>query len=90
MVSYSSSNSLNPHPRLLYHDRDFNAPPIPSRPADSSAATIAATGLLLLSQMEMTLSPPNITGAELWSNAAIDVSPCFVISIGMLVRLFFL
>lgn len=35
--------------------RDFNAPLTPPpRPADSSAATIAATGLLLLAQQETT------------------------------------
>jgi hypothetical protein len=54
-------------------NRDFNAPLDPPRPADSSAATIAATGLLLLSQMEMSLSPANTTGRDLWSGAAVKV-----------------
>lgn len=40
------------------------------RPADSSAATIAANGLLLLSQVE-----PSLTLKQKWSNAAIGV--CF-------------
>ena len=53
--------------------RDFNAPLQPPRPADSSAATIAATGLLLLAQMEMSLSPANTTGRDLWSGAAVKV-----------------
>ena len=51
--------------------RDFNAPLIPApRPADSSAATIAANGLLLLSQVE-----PSLSLKQKWSNAAIGV--CF-------------
>lgn len=35
-----------------FQSRDFNAPLQPPRPADSSAATIAASGLLLLAQGE--------------------------------------
>ena len=58
----------------LGYIRDFNAPLVPPRPADSSAATIASTGLLLLSRMEKSLTPPNITGAELWSKFSIFVS----------------
>lgn len=54
--------------------RDFNAPLKPSRPADSSAATIAATGLLMLSAMEKSLQPPNTANAQMWSDAAIKVS----------------
>ncbi|KAJ3781544.1 hypothetical protein GGU10DRAFT_390553 [Lentinula aff. detonsa] len=47
--------------------RDFDAPLSPSpRPADSSAATIAANGLLLLAQVD----PANATN---WSNAAIQI-----------------
>jgi len=52
---------------------DFNAPLTSPRSADSSAATIAATGLLLLSQMEMSLSPANITGRDLWRSAAVQI-----------------
>lgn len=51
--------------------RDYNAPLIPApRPADSSAATIAANGLLLLSQLE-----PSPSLKQKWSDAAIGV--CF-------------
>lgn len=52
---------------------DFNAPLEPSRPADTSAATVAATGLLLLAQMEMSLSPANTTGRDFWSDAAVKI-----------------
>ncbi|KAI5119103.1 hypothetical protein M0805_004873 [Coniferiporia weirii] len=53
---------------------DFDAPTVPPpRPADSSAATIAATGLLLLSRIERSLHPPNVTGARLWSDFAISL-----------------
>ncbi|KAJ3838786.1 glycoside hydrolase family 88 protein [Lentinula raphanica] len=46
---------------------DFDAPTTPApRPADSSAATIAANGLLLLAQLD----PANATN---WSNAAIQI-----------------
>lgn len=49
--------------------RDYNAPLIPApRPADSSAATIAANGLLLLSQVE-----PSPSLKQKWSDAAIEV-----------------
>ncbi|KAJ3564120.1 hypothetical protein NP233_g8509 [Leucocoprinus birnbaumii] len=48
---------------------DFNAPLVPApRPADSSAATIAANGLLLLSQTE-----PNPALKKRWSDAAIEL-----------------
>jgi hypothetical protein len=53
--------------------RDFNAPLHPPRPADSSAATIAATGLLLLANMEKSLTPSNTTGYKLWTKHAIKV-----------------
>ena len=33
----------------------------------------AANGLLLLSQGELALSPPNTTGADYYTNAAIEV-----------------
>lgn len=51
--------------------RDFDAP----RPttADTSSATIAATGLLLLSQLEDSLSPPNSIGAIFWRRAAVNL-----------------
>ncbi|KAF7796235.1 hypothetical protein EIP86_007409 [Pleurotus ostreatoroseus] len=52
---------------------DFNAPLTPPRPADSSAAMSAANGLLLLSQGELALSPPNTTGASYYTNAAIEL-----------------
>ena len=53
--------------------RDFNAPLYPPRPADSSAATIAANGLLLLANMEKSLTPSNTTGYKLWADHAIKV-----------------
>ncbi|TDL27623.1 glycoside hydrolase family 88 protein [Rickenella mellea] len=52
---------------------DFDAPLTPPRPADTSAATIAATALLLLSRMEQSLSPPNTTGSQIWSDFAIQL-----------------
>jgi len=53
---------------------DFNAPLLPApRPADSSAATITANALLLLSQQEMSLNPPNVTGSQIWTDLAIQV-----------------
>lgn len=54
---------------------DFQAPFSPPRPADSSAAMVATNGLLLLSQQELALSPPNATGAKYWSDAATKVGP---------------
>ncbi|KAH7889976.1 glycoside hydrolase family 88 protein [Phlebopus sp. FC_14] len=45
---------------------DFNAPLVPPRPADTSAAAIASTGLLLLARQEMSLSPPNLINAGRW------------------------
>ncbi|KAF8638888.1 hypothetical protein AX17_001941 [Amanita inopinata Kibby_2008] len=49
---------------------DFNAPLTPApRPADSSAATIAANGLLMLAQLESTS-----VAAKFWSDAAIQAS----------------
>lgn len=53
--------------------RDFNAPLTPPRPADSSAATIAATALILLASQEFSLNQ-NTTGQQYWMNAAIQVS----------------
>ncbi|KAK0210228.1 glycoside hydrolase family 88 protein [Desarmillaria ectypa] len=46
---------------------DFNAP-VANRPADSSAATIVATGLLLLSKLET-----DTTNKTKWSTAAINI-----------------
>ncbi|KAF8509559.1 d-4,5 unsaturated-glucuronyl hydrolase-like protein [Gautieria morchelliformis] len=50
---------------------DFDAPR--PGPADTSSATIAASGLLLLSQLENSLSPPNRTGALFWRDAAVNL-----------------
>ncbi|EJD06112.1 glycoside hydrolase family 88 protein [Fomitiporia mediterranea MF3/22] len=51
---------------------DFDAPTVPPpRPADSSAATIAATGLLLLSRIEEDLG--NWEGARAWTDFAISL-----------------
>jgi hypothetical protein len=52
---------------------DFNAPLVPPRPADSSAAMIAANGLLLLAQQEESLYPANQSCASYSTNAAIKV-----------------
>ncbi|KIP02629.1 glycoside hydrolase family 88 protein [Phlebiopsis gigantea 11061_1 CR5-6] len=52
---------------------DFNAPLVPPRPADSSAAMVVANGLLLLSQGELSLSPPNKTGSDYYTSAAIQI-----------------
>ncbi|KAH9915798.1 glycoside hydrolase family 88 protein [Epithele typhae] len=48
---------------------DFNAPLDPPRPADSSAAMIAANGLLLLAEQETSIFNP--VGATRYTNAAI-------------------
>ncbi|CAL1703458.1 unnamed protein product [Somion occarium] len=52
---------------------DFNAPLNPPRPADTSAAMIAANGLILLAQQELTLHPPNIVGSTTYLASAIDI-----------------
>ncbi|KAI0086205.1 d-4,5 unsaturated-glucuronyl hydrolase-like protein [Irpex rosettiformis] len=52
---------------------DFNAPLDPPRPADSSAAMIAANGLLLLSQGELSLSPANKSGSDFYIDSAIQI-----------------
>ncbi|EJD01239.1 d-4,5 unsaturated-glucuronyl hydrolase-like protein [Fomitiporia mediterranea MF3/22] len=52
---------------------DFNAPDDGSRPADSSAATIASSALLLLSDTEQSLSPANSSGAAYWRDLAVQV-----------------
>lgn len=51
--------------------RDFNAPLVPPRPADSSAATIAASALLLLADQELSIL--NITGSVYYTNEVIKV-----------------
>ena len=51
--------------------RDFDAP-VARRPYDTSSATIAASGMLMLSRFERRVS--NTTGADYWANAAIRVS----------------
>ncbi|KAH8995827.1 d-4,5 unsaturated-glucuronyl hydrolase-like protein [Lactarius hatsudake] len=52
---------------------DFNAPLNPPRPADSSAAMIATSGLLLLAQQERSFYPTNQSGASYFANAAIKI-----------------
>ena len=52
---------------------DFNAPLVPAPPADSSAAMIAANGLLLLAQLEQSIVPANQSGASYYSQEAIQV-----------------
>ena len=54
---------------MIFLHRDFNAPLTPApRPADSSAATIVANALLLLSQQETTTEAKNH-----WSLAALKI-----------------
>ena len=38
---------------------------------------VVANGLLLLSQGELSLSPPNKTGSDYYTSAAIQVGPVF-------------
>ena len=52
---------------------DFNAPLVPARPADSSAAIIAANGLLLLAEQEECVVPANGSAVSYYRNAAIQV-----------------
>ncbi|KAL5527581.1 hypothetical protein ACEPAG_6382 [Sanghuangporus baumii] len=52
---------------------DFNAPDDGSRPADSSAAMITASALLLLSDLEQSLSPANTSGADHWRDLGIQL-----------------
>ncbi|KAF8609540.1 d-4,5 unsaturated-glucuronyl hydrolase-like protein [Ceratobasidium sp. AG-I] len=47
---------------------DFDAP-VAGRPSDTSSATIAASGMLMLSRFERSIS--NTTGADYWANAAV-------------------
>jgi len=56
-------------PNTAKIQRDFNAPLTPApRPADSSAATIAANSLLLLAEYETTTA-----AATIYTNAAIAI-----------------
>ena len=57
-------------PRVHY--RDFNAPLDPPRPADSSAAMIAANGMLLLAEQARLVLQDEDT-AEHYTQAAIKV-----------------
>ncbi|OJT11143.1 Unsaturated glucuronyl hydrolase, partial [Trametes pubescens] len=50
---------------------DFNAPLVPPRPADSSAATIAASALLLLADQELSIL--NVTGSAYYTNEVIKM-----------------
>jgi hypothetical protein len=52
---------------------DFNAPLVPARPADSSAAMIVANGLLLLAKQEKCVVPANGSAVSYYRNAAIQV-----------------
>lgn len=70
-------SSLSSNLDRIENLRDFNAPLVPPRPADSSAAMIAANGLLLLSQGELSLQPPNKTGSDYYTSAAIQVGRPF-------------
>lgn len=59
--------------------RDFDAPDVAGRPSDTSSATIAASGMLMLSRFEQGAS--NTTGASYWADAAVRVSakPEFIV-----------
>lgn len=50
---------------------DFNAPSTPTPPRDTSSATIAASAMLFLSQMETRAG--NQTGSDLWRDHAISL-----------------
>ncbi|KZP01217.1 glycoside hydrolase family 88 protein [Calocera viscosa TUFC12733] len=52
---------------------DFDAPLSTSPTYDTSAATIAASGLLFLSTLESQQSPANTSGAQHWQQAAISL-----------------
>ncbi len=77
VVPWYVTASLSSQPwtrlRIFRYFRDFNAPLDPPRPADSSAAMIAANGMLLLAQQEMSLSPPDVLNGEYHTYAAIQV-----------------
>jgi len=56
---------------MTHFNRDFDAPgPLM---ADTSASTITAAGLLLLAKMELSLSPPNDSGAAYWRQEAVTL-----------------
>lgn len=65
MIFFGSINCMH---------RDFNAPDNADRPADSSAAMIAASAFLLLAQIEQSQSPANTSGSEYWLESAMQVS----------------
>lgn len=52
---------------------DFNAPLVPARPADTSAAMIAVNGLLLLTKQEQSIAPASQSGVSDYFHAAIKV-----------------
>lgn len=52
---------------------DFNAPLVPARPADTSAAMIAVNGLLLLAKQEQSIVSTNQSGLSHYFHAAIQV-----------------
>jgi hypothetical protein len=54
---------------------DFNAPLVPARPADTSAAMIAVNGLLLLAKQEQSIVPASQSGVSHYFHAAIQVHP---------------
>jgi hypothetical protein len=58
--------------RHRYIFRDFDAPAVAGRPSDTSSATIAASGMLMLSRFEQSVS--NTSGADYWANEAVRVS----------------
>lgn len=61
--------SRGPAPDFFF--RDFDAPgPLM---ADTSASTIAASGLLLLADLEEGLTPPNYAGASKWRQSALKL-----------------
>ena len=52
---------------------DFNAPLVPARPADTSAAMIAVNGLLLLAKQEQSNVPASQSGVSHYFHTAIQV-----------------
>jgi len=56
---------------------DFNAPLVPARPADTSAAMIAVNGLLLLAKQEQNLVPASQSRISHYVHAAIQVHLTF-------------
>jgi len=64
-ISNTPSNGIVPW--------DFNAPNDADRPADSSAAMIAASAFMLLAQIEQSQSPANTSGSDYWLESAIQL-----------------